>query len=523
MGARSGSLCRRLVRGDAVATALLVALTIHPAAADPSGERPATSDDAKAQQSDSGKNTGDQKNGAKASSSNKDAEAKPKESDDRQSGDADKAPSKPAKKPGETSSTSDDNLWTRKTLLGDIGPVRPFLAKYGATLNILETDEVLGNVSGGKSQGAIYEGLTDLSLGIDLRPTLDIRGNIYAHAYQIHGRGLTPTIGSLNEMSGIEAAATTRLAELWYEQHFDTVRIRIGQQTVTTDFLNPATSRLFVNGTFGWPTLPSLDLPSGGPGFPLGTPAVRLRVDPVEGLTLFTALFNGDPTGGGVGASQLLDASGTAFRVGDGAFVISELRYNPDSSDEKGTYRGGGWYNSERFRDLHFDTNGTSLASPLSNGQARLHDGNFSLYAVIDQPFLIDKNANTSFAAFGRAMGAPGDRNLVDLYLDAGLAYKGPFGRAGDQVGIAAAYARVGQAARDFDADVGRFNSQAYPVRSGEPLLEVTYRFQVTPWLQVQPDFQYVFNPGGGAANPNAPVRRIGDAAVFGLRVAVTL
>src|SRR5207248_11104183 len=108
----------------------------------------------------------------------------------------------------------------------------------------------------------------------------------------------------------------------------DRVRIRIGQQTITTDFLNPASSRLFVNGAFGWPTLPSLDLPSGGPGYPLGTPAVRVRVDPVEGLTLFTTVFNGDPTGAGVGGSQLADASGTAFRIGDGAFIISELRYN---------------------------------------------------------------------------------------------------------------------------------------------------------------------------------------------------
>ena len=71
-------------------------------------------------------------------------------------------------------------------------------------------------------------------------------------------------------------------------------------------------------------------------------------------------------------------------------------------------------------------------------------------------------------------MGAPGDRNLIDLYLDAGLVYKGPFQRKDDQVGIAVAYARVGQAARDFDADVGRFSGQPYPVRSGESLLEVT-------------------------------------------------
>ena len=53
-------------------------------------------------------------------------------------------------------------------------------------------------------------------------------------------------------------------------------------------------------------------------------------------------------------------------------------------------------------------------------------------------------------------------------------------------------------------------------------MLELTYRVQLTGWWQLQPDFQYIFNPGGGVLNPNAPGRRIGDAAVLGLRTAVT-
>jgi len=451
------------------------------------------------------------------------SDGKPQEPTKPDTASTDQAPGNRAKAAEDKSSDQSDDLWTRKTLLGDIGPIRPFLAQYGATLAIIEYDEVLGNATGGVRQGTIFEGLTDLSLGIDLRPTLNLRGNFYARAYQIHAPGLTfLNIHNLDTISGIEAAPTSRLVEFWYEQHFDWVRIRVGEQTATTDYLNPATARLFVNGALGWPPLPGTDLPSGGPGYPLGVMAVRLRFDPVEDVTIFTSLFNGDPTGAGVFGSQLLDASGTAFRTSDGAFVISELRYNPDSSDDKGTYRFGGWYNSERFRDFHLDTGGMSLASPLSSGQAKQHSGDYSLYAVIDQPFLIDEAANTSFATFARVMGAPDDRNLVSLYAEAGLAYKGPFGRKDDQVGIAVGYARIGQAARDFETDIGRFTGRPFPVGSGEGLVELTYRVQVTPWLQVQPDFQYVFNPGGGIPNPNSPGQRIGDAAVFGLRTTIT-
>jgi porin len=38
----------------------------------------------------------------------------------------------------------------------------------------------------------------------------------------------------------------------------------------------------------------------------------------------------------------------------------------------------------------------------------------------------------------------------------------------------------------------------------------------------LQPDFQYVINPGAGIQNPNNPSKRIGNEAVLGLRSIVT-
>ena len=401
--------------------------------------------------------------------------------------------------------------------------LRHRLCEAGPTLAVTETSEILGNLAGGLRQGARYEGVTDANLKIDLRPSFHVRGEIFARAYQIHGRGLSAdNIGNLHLASSIEASRTTRLNELWYEQHFDNWRLRIGQLTIGTEFHNPDSARLFINSTFGWPTQPALDLPSGGPGYPLATPAVRVRVDPQEGVTLFLALFNGDPTGAGVGGSQLRDASGTAFRTSDGAWLIGEIRYNPDDSDKNGAYRFGGWWNSERFRDLRFDQNGVSLASPASNGKPFLHDGDPSFYVNVDQPLVVNDADHTRLSVFARAGFAPGDRNLVDFYADGGMTYKGPFGRADDQAGIAVGYAKIGSAARGFDADIARLTGQFHPIRSGEAVLELTYSFQLTNWWQVQPDFQYVFNIGGGIVNPNAPGKRVADAPVLGLRTTIT-
>ena len=73
-----------------------------------------------------------------------------------------------------------------------------------------------------------------------------------------------------------------------------------------------------------------------------------------------------------------------------------------------------------------------------------------------------------------------------------------------------------------LDRDTGFYTGAFVPVRTSETYLEITYQYQVTPAIQVQPDVQYVFNPGGGIPDPNYPGRRIRDAAVVGLRTAIT-
>jgi porin len=116
-------------------------------------------------------------------------------------------------------------------------------------------------------------------------------------------------------------------------------------------------------------------------------------------------------------------------------------------------------------------------------------------------------------------MGAPGDRNLVDLGVNAGVTLKAPFkGRDNDVAGLAVGYAKIGSHARGLDSDIDTFTTPRNPVRSAETIIEATYRFQVTPCWQLQADFQYVFSPGGGIPNPNNPSQRVGNEAVVGVR-----
>jgi len=63
-----------------------------------------------------------------------------------------------------------------------------------------------------------------------------------------------------------------------------------------------------------------------------------------------------------------------------------------------------------------------------------------------------------------------------------------------------------------------------YPVRDYEAILEITYQAEIKPGFLVQPVFQYIAHPAGGAVDPNDPsqTRRIKDAVMLGVRSTIT-
>lgn len=121
--------------------------------------------------------------------------------------------------------------------------------------------------------------------------------------------------------------------------------------------------------------------------------------------------------------------------------------------------------------------------------------------------------------------GAPqSDRNLIVFSLNAGLNFHEPIlHRDDDTFGIGMGYARVSGAELALDKATTFYTGAFQPVRSGETYLEVTYQYQLTPAVQLQPDFQYVFNPGGGIVNPDSPSQTIKNEAVLGFRVNLLL
>lgn len=433
-------------------------------------------------------------------------------------------------------SAESTNIWNRSNLFGDMDGLRPWLGGHGVTLNLQETSEYLRNLSGGTARGGAYDGLTQLTLGVDTEKAFGLPGGTFnVSGLQIHGTNLTSrNLQTLQSASGIQAEAGTRLWELWYQQvmldgKFD---VKAGKQSLEQEFMVSQYAATFMNATFGWPVLPSADLPAGGPAYPFASLGLRLRAKPVDGVTVLGGVFDGNPAPG-TGDPQKLNAHGTRFNLHGGALFIGEVQYaiNQPEADASsapasglpGSYKLGFWYDTNRFADPYYDNTGRSLANPASTGIPATHRGDYSLYAVADQMiWRSSENSARAVGVFARVTGAPGDRNPVDFGVNAGVTLTSPFkGRDHDVAGLAVGYAHIGSRAQNL-ASSQAFYTPGYPSRSAETVVEATYQYQVTPWWQLQADLQYVFRPSGGIPNPVNQSQRIGNEAVVGLRTVIT-
>lgn len=245
-------------------------------------------------------------------------------------------------------------------------------------------------------------------------------------------------------------------------------------------------------------------------------------------LTLLGAVFDGDSAGPGLDDPQQRNAHGTNFRINDPALVFGEVQYawNNKKGDPRlsGTVKVGGFRHFGNFPDEHFAANGSTLANASNSVPADLA-GNYGLYGVFEQELYHPPNSDDrGVGIFVRASTSPSDRNLIDLYADAGIQFTGlNEQRQHDKFGIAVDYARISSRARALDADFRQLNGGDWPTRSAGKLLTAVYQFEIRSGWSLQPNFQYIVRPGGGATNPlgSIPGRLLKDASAFGLRTTI--
>jgi porin len=313
-------------------------------------------------------------------------------------------------------------------------------------------------------------------------------------------------VGNQQLVSSLEATPGTKLYQMWVEQRLlnGHLIVRVGQEGADTQMMITQYGALFLNSSFGFPGLPAVDLPSGGPNYPLATPFVHVQFQATDKITLAGAVFNGDPVPPGTGDPQSRDQGGTAFRLNDHVLTFGELWYSANQADDApglpGTYKLGAWYHSGHFADQLDDTTGLSLANPASSGIPRSHSTDFAVYGIIDQMvWRKPGNKQQGVGVFLEVIGAPAQINLSNLFVSTGLNWMAPFaGRDNDVFGLGVSYLGISPAARRYGSDVVAYTGSGQPYASNETVVEATYMYQVAPWWTLQPDLQIVVNPGAG-------------------------
>lgn len=392
------------------------------------------------------------------------------------------------------------------------------------------TAEVWGNVAGGENRGAVYTGLLEFGLTLDMEKLVGWEGATFHNSWLwLSGQDASEKLvgDDIWGVSNIAGFNTLRMFELWFQQAFydDLFSIRLGQLSADQEFAISEYAGLFIDGTFGFPAALTASLPGGGPQYPLGTPGVRLELNPTDWFTFRTAAFQGDPF------DEDVNRHGFRYRLDRAVGYLfmneAEFRWNGFSdADLPGTFKSGAWFSSSEFSapgnddvslwgntgfyfildQALYRPDGKASDLSGSDGKAVMSGGKGSAktFAPIEQ-----SKVSSGLGGFTRFAFEPTDRNEISFYFDAGLVYQGLIpARPADSLGVAMGYAKLSPGAVSSLRDDGAVDP-GYSI-----MVEVTYQAVITDWFIVQPDIQYIIHPSA--------TRDFANSLVLGLRTTVT-
>lgn len=355
-----------------------------------------------------------------------------------------------------------DELLGAPGITGSWGGQRDAMEASGLTIEGVYTGEFARNftanpVTGNGQVKTVYQTNMDLVIELDTEKAGMWPGGTF-HFYGLGNTGSNPATytGDLQGYSNIEAPNQYIVYEAWFQQVFADGMVSVlgGLHDLNSEFYASEYGGLFLNSSFG--IGPDMTGNIAASIFPKAGLGARLRVEPMDGVYVQAAIYDGDPATRG-------------FKAGEGNMVITEAGI---TNGESNAYKIGYWQHS---------ANVTFAGQNFSK--------NYGMYGVVDQQLMQFDNG-AAIGLFGQYGYSPKARNQIYTYIGAGLHLKGIVPTRGDdELG-------VGMARADFHADaVGS-------TKVSETTWEFTYRIQAAAWLAIQPSFQVIQNPGG---DPTAP------------------
>lgn len=429
------------------------------------------------------------------------------------------------------------NLLTQPRLAGDCFGCRPVAETNGVVLSAQSISDLFGNTTGGAATGTTYSGLLNLGLAVDLQKAIGWEGASFKNTWLwLYGQDVSSNyVGNALTVSSVEGIPAFRCYELWFQQNLfhDALSLRGGLLGLDTEFMTSDTANLFVNSTFGPPALFTLNIPNGGPVYPMATPGVRVAYQPVTWLTLRSALAQANPY------SQQQNPNGFKWNFGSsgGLLSLNEMAatWNRDAGAKglPGTAKAGFWLQSGQDQE---PSNGQPGEDAFAFGSPEARAFSSGFYGIVDQQIYAvaapsvtsvpdgkttmesDKNPpgdlascscqGKGLAGFARLGFSPQQESPVGFYCDSGLVYTGLIPtRDADKLGVAFGYAQMGNQYSALGTAAG------LPGTGYEAVAELSYAMQLTPAISIQPDLQYILHPGG--------TQQYGNALVIGVRAVV--
>jgi porin len=404
------------------------------------------------------------------------------------------------------------SFWNQQYMLGDWGGTRTALEKEGVSFDFNDIGDFLTDVSGSQTHHATYFGRLRLSSDIDFNKLSGFDGEFFASAIYQYGRNLSGDYLHVNTLtSSIAGEESVRIDQLWYKQGlFDhKMTIQVGQIAPVNEFGATDFFDILFNDELGY--APNALFNTKNPFSPAGKPGVVLwgdLSDVTPGLYVqagaFTAYDN----------PYRPDSNGVYYKddFDHGWSAAAEIGYKEQNTIYPGVYKLGVTGNP----DVRYTNPATG----------QLYHGDYNIYTTVEKTVY---HPEMTAAADPKDMkslketvdpkkgldllfefvGAPGDRNALDYEFTMGARYTGLIAcRPTDKVGAGLIYSDNGNAYSDaYENTTGRGDL------GGETTLELDYQYNPSPWLSIQPDIQYIFDPGGDSSRS--------DICVLGLRTIV--
>lgn len=353
----------------------------------------------------------------------------------------------------------------------------------GINVGAAYIQDYIADVSGGHRQGSAAPGKVDLSAAIDGRAWGGSTQDLFFFDYMgTVGGSISNDAGDIQGLDNIEAFDTTKVFSAWYQHRFGDsgLSVRLGLQDYNALFDVLDTAGVFINSSFGLdPTVAQADVST----FPTTSVGAVARWQSGNGLYVMGGAYDGTPGLPGHQAGTHID-----FRSGDGVFAAAESGITGGGAHPYKLALGG-WFRTSRYQDP----------------AGRRRDRSSGFYVIGERRLWGRHDKTPRFDAFFQLGIAASNRNLLNRYLGAGINVTGMLpARPDDIIGVGVARAHTSSTYR-----------AALPTgaRTAETAVELTYQAPINDHVFVQPDIQYIMDPGAD--------RQIGNATIVGLRAGV--